>query len=279
MPFPYGVSEFTTQPWSFEEDVAGYADLGVAAIEVCEVKLDPARADEQLGRVQAAGLTVSSVQATVRTVLPSASQPKPPDRADRLAAFRASVERIAPYAPGAAFVTNTGPAPGGNMAEALDRVVADHKELAAVAADNGVRIALEPLNPVSLNQETAIWTYRQALDVVEAVGRDEVGICLDLWNLWQDPDLVNGVQAAPDRVFLLQASDWRTPRSGMDRRSVGTGEIPTGRLLHAVYDAGYRGPCVVEIFSQGVPDSLYDTDLRELVRANRAGLEQAWQQA
>lgn len=196
-----------------------------------------------------------------------------------MARFRRSVERIAPHAPGAAFVTNTGPAPGGNIADAIEQVIADHRELAAVAANHGVRIALEPLNPVSLNLETAIWTYEQALHVVREVDRENVGICVDLWNLWQDAGLVSGIRSSPDRVFLLQASDWRTPRSGADRRSVGTGEIPVGRLLHAAYDAGYRGPCVVEIFSQGVPDSLYDGDLDELVRSNRAALEEAWKAA
>lgn len=275
-PFPYGVSELTTQPWTFQEDVEHYSRLGVDAIELSEAKLRPGREQEQLALVAGSGLTVSSVQAQVRTILPSVSQPEPTDRAERLSRIRASIEKIAPSTPGAAFVTNTGPAPGGNMAEALRRAVEDHKELARIAADHGVRIALEPLNPISLNQETAIWTYAQALAVVQEVDHDAVGICLDLWNLWQDGDLLAGVVAAPDRVFLLQASDWRTPRSGADRRTVGTGEIPVGRLLRGIHGAGYAGPCVVEIFSQGVEDSLYDTDLDELLRANRAGLEKAW---
>lgn len=254
-----------------------YARLGVQAIELCEVKLDDARRDEQLALLADSGLTVSSVQPNVRTVVASAGQPEPKGREDRLTDIERSIRDLARHAPGAAFVTNTGPPPGnGNIAEAIAQTVADHGRLAAVAADCGVRIALEPLSPVSMNQETCIWTSRQALHVVSEVRRDELGICVDLWNLWQDGDLVSDLKRAPDRVFLLQASDWRTPRSGMDRRSVGTGGIPTGRLLHAVYDAGYRGPCVLEIFSSDVPDSLYDGDLDALVRDNRTALEQAW---
>ncbi|RBY92881.1 sugar phosphate isomerase/epimerase [Blastococcus sp. TF02A-30] len=277
LPFPYGVNQFTTLPWSFEDDVRNYARRGVQAIELCEIKLDDARRDEQLALLADSGLTVSSVQPKVRTVVASAGQPEPKGREDRLTDIERSIRELAPHAPGAAFVTNTGPPPGnGNIADAIAQTVADHRRLAAVATDSGVRIALEPLSPVSMNQETSIWTFRQALHVVSEVGRDELGICVDLWNLWQDGDLVSDLQSAPDRVFLLQVSDWRTPRSGMDRRSVGTGEIPTGRLLHAVYDAGYRGPCVVEIFSQNVPDSLYDGDLDALVRDNRTALEQAW---
>jgi sugar phosphate isomerase/epimerase len=276
-PFPLGVSEFTTMPWSLEEDLRNYAALGVDAIEVCEFKLAEDKIAEQLGAVQAAAMSICSVQPSVRTMLPSKSQPTPVNRRDRLARFRRSVETIAPYAPDAVFVTNTGPAPGGNMADAIAYAVSAHKELAAVAADNGVRIALEPLNPVSLNQESAIWTYRQALNIVEEVGDDHVGICVDLWNLWQDCEFVNDLSASSERMFLLQVSDWRTPRSAMDRRSVGTGDIPIGELLHGVYDAGYRGPCVVEIFSQDVSDSLYDTDLHDVLAANRNALNRAWQ--
>jgi hypothetical protein len=38
--YAFGVSEFTTNPWTFEQDVETYARLGVDTIEVCEAKLD-----------------------------------------------------------------------------------------------------------------------------------------------------------------------------------------------------------------------------------------------
>ncbi|MFC4907401.1 sugar phosphate isomerase/epimerase family protein [Actinomadura gamaensis] len=276
LPFPYGINEYTTLPWSFEEDVEHYAGAGIAVIEVCQDKLDPAGAAAQVEKVARAGLTISSVQPSVRAMVPSEGQPHPRGREERLASFNSCVEQVAPHAPGAVFVTNTGPAPDGDMAEALRQTVIDHRELSAMAAAHNVRIGLEPLNPIRLNQETAIWTLRQALHLVDQIDRDNVGICLDTWNLWQDGDLLDDIASAGDRIFLLQVSDWRTPRSGADRRSVGTGQIPTGTLLHAVYDAGYRGPCILEIFSENVPDSLYDTDLDELLRDNRTALEHAW---
>ncbi|WP_181699988.1 sugar phosphate isomerase/epimerase [Nocardia sp. GTS18] len=277
MPFDYSVNQFTTTPWSFEQDVAHYTEAGIGVIEVCQDKLDADRSKEQLVAAVAAGLAIQSVQPSVRTMIPSAGQPEPKQLPQRLAVLRSCVELVAPFAPGAVFVTNTGPAPGGDMVEAIAQTVSGHRELAAVAADRGVRIALEPLNPISLNQESAIWTLRQGLDIVDEIDRDNVGICFDTWNLWQDGNVLDSLRAAGDRIFLLQVSDWRTPRSGADRRSVGTGAIPTGQLLHAVYDIGYRGPCVLEILSQGVPDSVYDTDLDELLHTNRAALDKSWQ--
>ena len=57
MPQPYvlGISEFTTMPWSFDDDVARYAKLEVGAIEVVETNLDPARIDEQMRSIAADG--------------------------------------------------------------------------------------------------------------------------------------------------------------------------------------------------------------------------------
>jgi len=78
-PFQFGVSEFTTQPWSFEQDVETYKQFGVDAIEVCEVKLDEEqeRAAEQLALVGQSGLPITSVQPKTRTLFPSRSQPEP----------------------------------------------------------------------------------------------------------------------------------------------------------------------------------------------------------
>jgi sugar phosphate isomerase/epimerase len=273
---PYGVSEFSTMPWSFEEDVGNYPRLGVEALELCEDKLDDDRFEDQMALVAEEGLPITSVQPVVRALFPSATQPQPGDRRERLARFRGSIERLARYAPGASFVTNTGPAPGGNVAEVLDAAVRDHRELADAAAAHGVRIALEPLSPVLVNVESAIWTFRQAMRIVEAVGRDNMGICVDLWNLWQDPYLFSGLRSAGDRIFVVQVSDWRTPRSFMDRRSVGTGEMPLPELLRAVRASGFAGPTILEILSRDVPDSLWDGDLCELVRYNREALEAAW---
>ncbi len=41
-------------------------------------------------------------------------------------------------------------------------------------------------------------------------------------------------------------------------------------------DVGHRGLCVLEIFSDNVPDSLYETDLDDLLRTNRTALASAW---
>ena len=62
-PLPFGVSQFTTMPWTFDEDVARYAALGVDAIEA---KLDDRRCETQMEGIAAAGLAISGVTAIWR---------------------------------------------------------------------------------------------------------------------------------------------------------------------------------------------------------------------
>jgi sugar phosphate isomerase/epimerase len=178
--------------------------------------------------------------------------------------------------PGAPFITNVGAHPRGDMGEAM-RVVAEQlRKLAPVAADHGVKLALEPLNPTSVNVESAIWTIDQALDVIEAAGSDHVGLCLDYWNIWQNAGVERAIARAGSRIFSVQASDWRTPRSFADRIVPGDGAIPLAKLLRATRETGFTGAYVVEIFSNDVADSLYETDLADVIHRSRAGLDAAW---
>lgn len=282
MPGPqymYGVSEFTTWPWTFEQDVEGYARLGVEAIEVCEFKLDPARVKESLTLVSQHGLAISSVQPSIRTLFPSQSQPEPKGVKDRVSRFGATIERFGAAAESLPFVTNTGIPPGGNIHEVLETAAREYRAIAEFASGRGARVALEPLNAAIMNVESAIWTLRQAIDVVEAVDRPNFGICLDIWNIWQNADITEAIRACGDRVFVVQLSDWRTPRSYQDRLIVGQGEIPLPPLLRAVHESGYRGPYVVEIFSGDVPDSLWKGELSRVITESRDGLDRAWQRA
>lgn len=275
-PFTFGISEFTTMPWSFDKDVERYAALCVDTIEVVEAKLDDHRFAEQMGSISAAGLGISGVQPKVRTFFSSRMTPEPAALDDRVACLRGSIERLARFAPGAPFITNVGAHPAGDMAGAMRIVTRELKALAPIAAEHGVRLALEPLNPTSVNVESAIWTIDQALDIIEATGRDEVGLCLDYWNIWQNDAVEAAIARAGDRIFTVQASDWRTPCSFADRIVPGDGEIPLGRLLRATREAGFTGSYVVEIFSIDVPDSLYHGDLDKVILRCREGMDAAW---
>ncbi len=278
-PIQFGISEFTTWPWSFEQDVEHYARLGVDAIEICEFKLDQKRIAEQLAIVKQHGLRISSVQPSVRTLFPSSSQPEPKDVPQRMKRFQQTIERFGDVASGVPFVTNTGIPPNGNIQHVLDTAVNEYRAVADFAAQRGVRVALEPLNAAIMNVESAIWTLQQGMDLVAAVDRPNFGICLDAWNIWQNAGIIDAIRACGDRIFVVQLSDWRTPRSLQDRLIPGQGAIPLPPMLRAIHEAGYRGPYVVEIFSGDVPDSLWKGDLEQVITESRDGVERAWEMA
>jgi sugar phosphate isomerase/epimerase len=278
--FRFGVSQFTSMPWGFERDVEEYARLGVEAIEVCEDKLDGERFLKQLALVGERGLEISSAQPSVRTLFPSRTQPEPGEPGERAAAFRRTVERFGDFAEGVPFVLNTGPPRGGNIREVIEAVVREGCALAEHAGERGASVALEPLSPALMNVESAIWTLDQAMRVVEAVDRPNFGLCLDVWNVWQNPDVEAQILASGDRILVVHISDWCTPRSFEDRHAVGRGDVPLSVLIGAIHKTGYRGAYTLEIFSRDVPDSLWEQErLAAVIAESRDALKRSEERA
>jgi sugar phosphate isomerase/epimerase len=225
-------------------------------------------------------LSICSVQPEVRTIFPSRTQPEPKEPGERASRFRRTIERFGGFAEGVPFVCNTGPPPGGNIRGVVEATVREGRGLAEYALERGASVALEPLNPVLMNVESAIWTLEQAMQIVAAVDRPNFGICLDFWNIWQNPDVVDQILACGDRVLVVHVSDWHTPRSLEDRHVVGKGEIPLPDLIRATQESGYRSAYTLEIFSQHVPDSLWEREgLAAVITESREGLKRAFRDA
>ena len=277
--YTFGMSEFTTWPWTFEHDVKSYGEHGIDCIEITEFKLDPHRYADQLAMIPAAGLGVSSVQALIHALYPTKLQPEPTAPADRLRHIRTSIERIAPHVPaGTPFVVITGAPPGGDVNTVFRTAAAEFGELARVAEAHGMRVALEPLNPSLMNVDSSIWSLGDALHIVEDVNHPAFGVCVDTWNIWQSPNLIETVLGAGDRIFVTQVSDWGTPREYYDRLIPTEGEIPFVPLIDAIARGGYSGPYVVEIFSsESIPGSLWRSDLDSVLEKSICGFETIWE--
>ncbi len=276
--YRFGVSQFSTRPWSLERDLSRYAAHRVDAIELCEFKLDRDDYTPQLEAVAASGLAVSSVQATVHSLFPDSLQAEPPAPADRIRHMRTSIERIGPHvAAGTPFVVVTGAAPGGDARHVYETALAEFPDLAEFAAGHGMRIAFEPLNPVLFNVDTALWGLDQALELVREVDHAAFGLCVDSWNVFQTPDLHDVIRRCADRIFVVQVSDWHRPRSGADRIGLGAGAIDNAAIVTSVREAGYEGPYVLEIFSsESLPDSIWAGDLDAMLRENVEAFARIW---
>jgi sugar phosphate isomerase/epimerase len=274
-PYRFGFSEFTTWPWPLRRDVERYPAHGATEIEICEFKL----AHEDVGLLKDLGpLRPASVQMNVHSVFVDSMANKPQDPQDRIAAMKRALAASAPHLPsGTPFVVITGAAPDGNVRRAVERTVEALRELGDAAAQCGMRIAFEPLNPVNLHTDTAIWRLEDGLELVERVAHPSVGLCLDTWNVWQSCDLERTIARCAGKIFLVQLSDWQPPRSDADRYSLGDGEIPLAEIVRAVRRTGYEGAWIVEILSSMHLDgSLWKADLDDLLERNRAAFEEIW---
>jgi len=248
--YEFGVSEFSTWPWPLERDLRQYVAHGIDAIEICEFKLDREDYTPQLEAVTRSGLAVSSVQATVHSLFPDSLAAQPTAPPDRVRHIQTAIERIAPHVPpGTPFVVITGAAPGGDTCHAYETALAMFADLAEFAAQHTMRVAFEPLNPVLFNTDTALWGLDQALELVRTVDHAAFGLCVDTWNIFQTADLENVIRQCADRIFLVQVSDWKRPRSGADRLSLGDGTIDNAAIVRAVRETGYDGPiCTRDLF-------------------------------
>ncbi len=271
MKIPFGVSQYTSLPLSFAEDLKLYRSLGVDYIEICEAKLNQSDPQADLCAVQDAGLQVSSVQASFHSPFPNSLRGIPAKPRERMGKLRRSIKLFSRYFPGTTFVLNTGLAPEGNVAAAYLTAIKEFKAIAEVAADAGVRVALEPLNPVYMNTDTFICSLEDSRQMIDEVGHSAFGVFLDLWHFWADPAAPQVIKQLSKKIFGVHISDWRRPRAFGDRVLPGDGEIPLVPLLKSIRKAGYRGVYTLEIFSDTrLSDSLWAKPKRTVSEGQKA---------
>jgi len=276
---PLGISQYTTWPLTFDEDLRLYRRLGFRYIEVCEAKLDSANPHPQLRNLIESGLEVSSIQPRFHSPFPNSLRPRPHSVEKRVGWLRDSIRLFGRYFPGTTLVLNTGLAPQGNFALAHEVAVREFKAIAPFAADHGVRVALEPLHPVYMNTDTFICSLAQAGRMIEAVDHPAFGLFLDVWHYWEEPDGPAEIRRQRKKIFGVHLSDWRRPRAFGDRLLPGAGELPLADMVRTIRRAGYQGVYTLEIFSDlKLKDSLWSRPQRTAREGKRA-LARLWRQA
>jgi sugar phosphate isomerase/epimerase len=247
-PSRLSLNQKTTNNWSVREAAEGCARAGIGFIGLWRDKVSEAGLSESARIVRDAGLRVSSLCRGGMFPAVDAAE-----RRSRLEDNRRAVEEAAALGTDV-LVLVCGPALERDLEAARVMVEEGVSELAPYAAEVGVKLAIEPFHPVLMQERSVIVTLSQALDLAEWFEPDRVGVIVDAYHVWWDPDLYPQISRASGRIFGFHANDWLPPKPDLllSRAMMGDGPIEIRRIREAVDAAGYAGPIEVEIFNQEI---------------------------
>ncbi|MEX3007790.1 sugar phosphate isomerase/epimerase family protein [Hoeflea sp. TYP-13] len=236
--------------WSPEQVIDACAERGYGAITWWRREIGQ-RAMEIGERTRAAGMQVSGLCRSPFLVGPLA----PRTRQGVLDDFFGSIEMASDL--GASCLTIC---VGGvvedthSIRDSLKEVATIVAEAAPVAQAAGVRLALEPLNPVYGGNRSCLVTVRDAVDMCDAIDHPALALAIDVYHVWWDTTLGAELKrAGAGRIAGYHLCDWLADTQDvlLDRGMMGEGVADLKDIRGAVEGAGYTGFCEVEIFSAG----------------------------
>ena len=247
------INQLTTRDqWSLPEAADGYARAGVGAMAVWWEKLREIGAARAARVIRDAGLAVTGYCAggllTARD---------PAERRRRLDDNRRMVDEAVAIGSSCLVALGGGLDPDDRDIDGARRRALDgFAELLPYVRDAGIVLALEPLHPMVCATRSVLCTLRQANDWCDALGggpdvHGGIGIALDTYNVWWDPELESQIERAAGRIAAYHVSDWLPDTRDLrfDRGMPGDGVIDFRRFAERVTAAGYRGCHEVEILS------------------------------
>lgn len=236
------------EKWNLAQIIEGCARHGIRGISPWRDKLDALGAKEAARLIRSHGLTVTGL--CRGGMFPAA------DKAGREAAIRDNLKAIEDAATIGAqcLVLVVGGLPAGSkdIAGAREQVRDGIAAILPAARAAKVPLAIEPLHPMYAADRACVNTLRQALDLCAVLG-DGVGVAVDVYHVWWDPELEVQIARAgrEKRLFAYHICDWLVPTTDLllDRGMMGDGVIDLPRIRGWVEASGYAGMHEVEIFS------------------------------
>ena len=247
--WPYGIivplqdptpfSPFPPEHW--REGLRRTAEAGFTAVELAIT--DPTRIDrEAVARaLKETGLLLVSIttgQAAAKEGL-SLSSPDEETRERAVERIKAHMRFAKPF--GAVVIVGLLRGADGDRALLIESL----KECSAF--DSEVKLAFEPLNRY---ETKLINTVAEALDLIEEVGAENLGILFDTFHAnIEEPNFSDSIRAAGERLFHVHLAD-------SNRWVPGSGHTPFGEILGALEEIGYRNGMILECFPKPSPEAM-----------------------
>jgi len=250
----------TTKPWNIEQAAKHYASAGVNGITVWRDALEGRNVKHTGQMLRNHNLTIVSLSRGGFFASKDRAR-----RKDALDDNRRAIEEAAELGTNL-IVLVSGADPAQSLEDSRKQIRDGIAAILPEAAAAGVKLAIEPLHPMYADTRSAINTLAQANDMAEMLSSPWVGIAVDVYHLWWDPDLEKEIARCGkhNHLFAFHISDWKTPTTDMlmDRGIMGEGCIPVKKIRSWVESAGFNGFNEVEIFS----DACWKQDQSEFLK-------------
>jgi len=241
------IHTITTKPWSIEEAMHHYSKNGIGGITIWRNALENRNIKQTSQDIRNRGLEIVSL--CRGGFFPSV------DHIKRNQAIQENKKVIdEAEALGAPLIVLVcGADPGQTLEDSRIQIRDGVFEILSHAEAAGVKLAIEPLHPMYAGDRSAINTLKQANKIAEEINSEFVGVALDVYHVWWDPDLEMEIQRCGlmNKLFAFHICDWKLNTADMlnDRGLMGEGCIPIPQIRTWVEEAGYNGYIEVEIFS------------------------------
>ena len=188
---PFEITDFsklcvhtqTNRPWNLLQCVENYSKRGIYGISVWRHLLEGISLTEARGTLKDHGMNVVSL---VRGGFFASA-----DASERRAAIednrRAIEEAESIGAP--LLVLVCGADPRQPQSTSRKQIGEGITEVIPEAENAGVRLAIEPLHPMFAADRSAITTMKQANEMCAEIQSDFLGVAVDVFHLWWDPEL------------------------------------------------------------------------------------------
>lgn len=240
------LSEATTLPALFAEDVAACVAAGFPALEVwltkLETHLETHPADDTRRLLADRGVRLAAAAYQGGLLLSQG-----PQRKAHFDDFRRRLDLCQGLGIGTLLVVAD--FSRAVAATDLERAVVSLAQAGQWAAGFGVRLALE-----FRGADTFCASLDTAVRLVAACGEANVGVCLDLFHFFKGPSKEADLDLlGPHNLFWVQACDLAgVPRelaTDADRILPGDGDLPLTGLLAKLRDRGYDGMVSLELMN------------------------------
>ena len=242
------IHTITTKPWDIHTAIHKYSAAGLGGISVWRDTLVGKNIPTVAQEIKNAGLqAVSLVRGGFYTSKNKADRQKAIDEN-----LKAIDECAAIEAPMVVLVC--GATPGQSVVQDLQQIQHGMEATLEHAQKSKVKLAIEPLHPMYADVRSSVSTLKAANDLCEAIKSPYVGVAVDAFHVWWDPEFEKEIARCgkAGNILAYHICDWKLDMADMlnDRGLMGEGIIDLKTMSAQVEQAGFTGLFEVEIFSK-----------------------------